>query len=148
MAKDIKAVIVKMRRYILDGMRPTQAAKLAGISERSFYNYRENNAEFAEAIIDAEAQLEHLWLKKIKKIGVDTKNAQALIKLMEARFSDRWNPTNKTELTGANGQSVVFKVDASGGYIPPNNVLGIPSTLTTTTLPTLTAKDVDKAEPS
>ena len=131
MAKDIKAIQVKMRRLILDGLRPTEAAVLSGISRDTYYEWKNNKPTFATFIDEAESDLEHLWLKQIKKIGRDTKNAQALIKLLEARFKENWSPVNRTELTGADGQSVVFKVDASGGYIPPNNVLGVTSTLTT-----------------
>lgn len=138
----------RIAKLIAKGIFPLQAAKLAGISKDTYYKWLNNNPAFNELIENAEANLELSWIEKINEIGANTKNTQPLVRLLEGRFKDRWSPKLTNEITGPNGASVVFKVDASGGYIPPNNVLGIPSTLTTTTLPTLTAKDVDKAEPS
>lgn len=143
-----KRIRSKIMKYIKQGLRPTEASILAGISRQTYYRWRDNDKTFVTELERAEAALEMKIAKSIKDIATTTKNANALVSFAERRFKDNWATKTTTELTGANGQSVVFKVDASGGYLPPNNVLGVPSTLTTNLTPTLTAKQDNKTEPS
>lgn len=140
MAKDVKGLKLKIIRIVEKGLSPTKAAKMIGLSDQTYYNWRDNDLDFLEKIEAATATAEMNLQKKIKSVAIKTKNANALLALGDRLFG--WTPRSATELTGANGAQVVFKVDASGGYLPPNNVLGVTSTLTTA----ITKRD--KVEPS
>ena|SRR3990167_772920 len=142
--KDYKAIGKKIAFYIRKGLRPLQAATLAGISHDTYRKYLANYSVFSTIIERAENQLELSVAEGLKDIGIKGKNPQALIAFTERRFSDRWSSKVINELTGPGGAQVTFKVDASGGYIPPNNVLGVPSTLTAMSAVT----KVDKSEPN
>lgn len=129
MAKQYDVACVKIRKYILEGMTAPQAAILAGISRPTYYRWLDENKTFETFIENCEAELENNLVKTLKKVSVDTKNANAIQNLLSTRFKERWSPKVTQEMTGPNGDSVVFKVDVSGGYIPPANVMGLPSTL-------------------
>jgi hypothetical protein len=121
MAKDIKAISVKIRKYILEGLSPLKAAKVAGISDKTYYRWKEEDPKFVENIENAESEAELHLVKKIKSIALGTKNANALIALGDRRYG--WTPKTATELQGKDGAPITFKIDAAGGFINPNNVL-------------------------
>ena len=140
-AKDYKAIGRKVAKFIKNGLRPLQAATLAGISEKTYYRWKEEHEDFNNMLEAAETALEMKIAKSIQDIATQTKNPQALVAFAERRFSNRWSSKTINELTGPNGASVVFKVDASGGYLPPESVVS-------TTIPTVMAKVDSKPEPS
>ena len=144
MPKNVDAVKVKIRRFILAGNRPTRAAILSGISRDTYQRWMRDSKTFNTFIESAESELQATAIKQWRKVSIDTKNANSLKEFVQTRFSDEWSPKTINELTGPGGAQVTFKVDASGGYIPPNNVLGVPSTLTAMSAVT----KVDKSEPN
>ena|SRR3990167_9282079 len=121
----------RIKKYITDGLSPLQAAKLAGISADTYYKWLDNLPELTNIIENAEAETEHILVKSAVRNALDQKNVPAIVSILEHRYKERWSPKVINELTGVNGDSVVFKVDVSGGYIPPENVMGLTSTLTT-----------------
>lgn len=124
-----KRIRTNILKFIKEGLRPAEAAVLAGIARETLWRWREKDATFATKIEAAEIEFESSLVKNVRKIGIDTKNGNVLQTLLSTRFKERWSPKVTQEMTGPNGDSVVFKVDVSGGYIPPANVMGLPSTL-------------------
>ena len=91
-----------------------QAAQLAGISDQTFYNWREKHLDFLEMINMAENDLERILAKSVRTLSNQTKNVNGFVALLERRYPDRWSTKTTTELTGANGLPISFKIDASG----------------------------------
>lgn len=131
-SKDTTFLRTKMRKWILLGNRPTRAAILSGISRDTYQIWSRENKSFSTFVESCESELQAKLVKEMRKVSIDTKNANAMRDFLQVRFPEEFSPKVTNEITGPGGDSVVFKVDVSGGYIPPSNVMGLPSTLSLT----------------
>lgn len=129
------AVIKRVARIAKTGLPITQAVKLAGISHETYYNWVKEQPELLDIVENAHAETERIIVKTAVDRAIETKNVKDLILIAEHLYPDRYSPKSIQQIQGANGESVVFKVDATTGYIPPQNTLGLPTTLTTLKAP-------------
>lgn len=114
------------------------AAAIAGISEKTFYNYRDRGVEvllareenpnaelteyddlyvrFVTRIAEAEAEIEGNLVKRIYNAGAETWQANAWI--LERRFGDRWGQKQHVEVGGAAGRPITFTLRIPGMNAP------------------------------
>ncbi len=114
------------------------AAAVAGISEKTFYNYRDRGmevlaareenptaelteyddlyAKFVIRIAEAEAEIEGNLIKRIWDAGSETWQANAWI--LERRFGDRWGQKQHVEVGGAAGRPITFTLRIPGMNAP------------------------------
>lgn len=113
----------RIAEHLKEGHGGTEAARLAGISKSSYYEWlkqaREDEAagletvytRFAEVVAEAEAELEHTNLARIRAAAESgPKGWTASAWLLERRFPGRWSLRNRVELAGADGEPVELKI--------------------------------------
>lgn len=103
-----KEIIEIIRASITAGETYTQAYKRAGITESTFYEWRDKHPEFAEMIKEAE---ETHRLSKQSEVEVSVHKAACGYEFTEVR----------TEYgVGANGQPIITKQVKTTKHYPPN----------------------------
>lgn len=84
---------------ISDGMPRESAAKLAGVSAATLYNWANDDLEFLESIEKADAEAERLHVGNIKK-QADKGNVTASIFWLKTRRRGDWSEKQEVEHTG------------------------------------------------
>lgn len=93
----------KICEYVRQGLTYEIAARAAGISESTFYRWRERGEkarggkfrEFWEALKRAEAEAEQRLVERILSASSDTWQAAAWI--LERRYPDRWGRKDRVK---------------------------------------------------
>ncbi len=96
-----KEIVEKIAGYIRLGMRNEDAARIAGVAEATFYEWKKSKAEFSEALKGAEDQGEASNLAIIHK--AKTKQWTAAAWLLERRHPEKYS-VRRIELSGPNGK--------------------------------------------
>ena len=109
--------------YIRAGNYQKVAAALAGVKERTFYNWVERAREakrptavqrhLLQSLALAEAQFEGLHVQRI----FNSRDPRVSLEMLARRFPDRWSPTQKQERR---------HVDKEGEDVAPSGVLVVP----------------------
>ncbi len=95
-------MVEKIAGYIRLGMRNIDAARLAGVDETTFYDWKRSKPQFSQALKESEDQGEASNLAVIQK----AKNKQwtAAAWLLERRHPDKYS--SRRELTGPGGKPI------------------------------------------
>lgn len=110
-SKLVPSVTKKLLEAIRQGLPIVTACTLAGIAEKTYYNWLEEAQkpeadeeflQFLQSLKKAEAEAEYLLVKEIKL--ADEWQAKAWI--LERRFGDRWKKVERNEITGKDGKPV------------------------------------------
>jgi hypothetical protein len=109
--------------FIRAGNYQKVAAALAGIKERTFYNWLERARDakrptaiqrhLLQSLALAEAQFEGLHVQRI----FNSRDPRVSLEMLARRFPDRWSSTQKTEQR---------QVDKHGEDVAPSGVLVVP----------------------
>ena len=113
---DVHAAIVNA---ILAGNYAETAARYAGVTPATFYNWTARGREakqgiyfeFFDAIEKAKAQAEVRDVAIIERAANDTWQAAAW--MLERKFPARWGRTDRAELTGKNGGPIQHEIGAA-----------------------------------
>jgi hypothetical protein len=99
------AVHQRILQALRQGATHAHAAAYAGVAERSFYNWRDENVQFLQAVSQAEAEGALVQLVHINKAATDDWRAAAWI--LEHRFPHAYGRTvQQLEHSGPGGQEI------------------------------------------
>lgn len=100
---EVEAVIIKA---IVSGLRPAQAARVAGIDPSTLDRWRNADAAFAERLESAATEFESQNLENVTRAGRRSWKASAWS--LERRFPDRYG--NRLNVAGADGGALTVRV--------------------------------------
>ena len=109
----------KLRDGFLRGYSDDKACLFADIAPSTLYNYQKQNPEF----IDQKEQLKKNQLIKAKNVVVDAldkKDREMAKWYLERKSKNEFSQRN--EISGENGQPILFEIIRGNGFIPKNTV--------------------------
>ena len=89
-SKYSRAVAGRICREVAKGSTREGAAALAGISERTLFEWRAASPEFADALQKADARFQAAAVATIRKAARQPRNWTAMAWLLERKFPQQW----------------------------------------------------------
>lgn len=107
MAKYSQKVIKEICGYLEDGLSQKDAARLAGISESTFYEWVDQKSEFSELVELALSKYKHRLLRFVNKDAVN--NGRLALEVLSRRWPKEFG--HKSQTTVEESGTVVAQKD-------------------------------------
>lgn len=104
----------KKGAFILDAIASLapkgEAARLAGVSRKTLYNWRDANPEFAEALDDVDEGITDVIEATALKKAIRDGDTTMLIFLLKTRRSSMYGERSSVALTGKDGSPLIITI--------------------------------------
>lgn len=98
-----KEITEEICQFLRDGMNQKDAAKLAGIAEKTYYQWKNEKSEFSKSIEKAEVEAKQSMIQTVRKAANKTWTAAAW--WLERKHKDEFSL--RTEMTGKDGEKLI-----------------------------------------